>query len=475
MMKPIGTLRPVHSKAIARSKIGVGFECLEREMWEDTPDLYRLAGASGTKHARVQTGWFRCEREKGTYDFAWLEAIVDKLREQGIQPWFNLGYGNKHYCTESGSDDCAGYPPIADEAARTGWCNYVKALVRHFAGKVTHYEIWNEADCSGFWLRGPNCDEYMELVKLTSPVIRASDARAKVIGGAIGRSIALQYAFDIILNYLEQGIARHIDAFTYHRYHIMPELNRSSDNRLLRKLFDEHGGAHVELWQGESGCPSVPSTIEALANTPVTETIQAKVALRSIVTDLAFGVDYTCYFTLSDFKYYYRNGLIPKPTYFGLLTTDAPPRAKPAFYAFQNLCTLFDDQTELAEDLKVDIELDPFPEEERFTFQELKIRLHTATFRRHGWPLIAYWEAADLIPEVAGNPPYQVRELLLQLWTAGKPLQRPVVIDPATGELFEPETVTVHSARRLELGPAPLKDYPMILTDYAAISELICT
>lgn len=468
-MRFIGQLTPRHANQIFRSRIGVGFECLDRQMWDDTPELYRLAGESGAKHARVQTGWFRCERGKGVYAFAWLDAIVDKLRAQGIQPWLSLSYGNRLYCPESTSDDCAGYPPLETPEARAGWCAFVEALVRHFSDRVTHYEIWNEPDCSGFWLKGPNAEAYMDLVALTSPVIRKQDPEAKVVGGALGRSISHWRAFDIIQQYLELGLVNHVDAFTFHRYHILPELNRPEDFRLLRAMFDANGGAHVALWQGESGCPSQPSTIEALADTPVNEDIQAKVAIRSIMTDLAAGVDYTCYFTFSDFKYYYRNGLIPKPTHFGLVTADDPPRTKPAYGAFRNLCTLLDGDTALCDDIKLGIELEPFPPAERFTFQELQIRLKTACFRRKGFPFLAFWNPVDLIPEVAGNPPWRCRDVMLQIWTPGKPLAQPVLIDPMSGDVFEPEGVRQPSSRTIVIPAVPIKDYPMILTDCQAV------
>ena len=93
-MKRIGKLKTRKSVDIASSRIGIGFETLDRKMWDDTDEVYRLTGELGVKHARVQTGWCLCEQEVGVYDFAWLDRIVNKLLEQGVQPWFNVGYGN---------------------------------------------------------------------------------------------------------------------------------------------------------------------------------------------------------------------------------------------------------------------------------------------------------------------------------------------------------------------------------------------
>ena len=179
-MKKIGTFAPRSSKQIRASKIGVGFECVERKMWDDTEELYRAAGELGVKHARVMTGWFRCEREKGVYDFEWLEKIVDKLLAQGIRPWFCVCYGNKLYC-DSPADDAAGYPPLFSEEARTAWTRYATELATRFRGRVTHFEVWNEPNCSGFWKKGPDYGEYVDLVRITSTAIRACNPEAKII------------------------------------------------------------------------------------------------------------------------------------------------------------------------------------------------------------------------------------------------------------------------------------------------------
>ena len=67
----IGELKHFTSAEIGESGISIGFECLDREMF-DPEKCYDLLGESGMKWARCQTGWNRCETVKGVYDFAWL-------------------------------------------------------------------------------------------------------------------------------------------------------------------------------------------------------------------------------------------------------------------------------------------------------------------------------------------------------------------------------------------------------------------
>ena len=55
-----------------------------------------------------------------------------------------------------------GFPPIHTAAARGAWQAYVRALVRHFRGRVTHYEVWNEPDLTSFWKCGPRAADYVD-------------------------------------------------------------------------------------------------------------------------------------------------------------------------------------------------------------------------------------------------------------------------------------------------------------------------
>ena len=183
--KHLGKLIPKKATAIQSSRLGIGFETLDRDMWDVTcawPVLEDL----GVKWARVQSGWAKTEKIEGQYYFAWLDAIVDRLRERGVQPWLSVSYGNRLY-TPQASPDGAGYPPVYTERERQGWAAYVKALARHYRGRIERFEIWNEPDCSGFFRPKPNAEHYAALVAATAPILRAEVPGAYIVAGAFGR------------------------------------------------------------------------------------------------------------------------------------------------------------------------------------------------------------------------------------------------------------------------------------------------
>ncbi len=477
-MEMLGTFKNKTSKEVVKSKIGIGLECLDRQMWDDTDEAYRLLGLTGVKHARVQTGWNRCEVREGIFDFVWLDRIVNKLLAEGVSPWFCVSYGNIFH-SEATEPDAVSWPPIYTEADRSAWLKYVEALVRHFCDRITHYEIWNEPDINSFWSQAPDTLEYMDMLKITVPVIKANCTGAKIIGGAMGRGFSWM-GFAVLEKYLQEGFGDLIDIYSYHRYRVVPELYSRDDFECLKETFRAYGAGHVELWQAESGCPSKTSTTHALANTPLDETVQAKVLCRSIMTDLDMGVDYTCYFHFSDFKFYYRNGFSDIPNFFGLITFDNPPRCKPSYSAFQRICSLFDEETKREKRFKLDMSFrDMYESKELYSFQVEIVNSRMTSFTRKGYPLISYYMPADLLSSYAGNECWKAKDIMLHIWTSDVNIKNAVVLDPLTGEIFKAEitedTTQIRNVptRQITVVDVPLKDYPMFVTDLAAVEEFL--
>ena len=92
----IGTLRARCASEWSQSRLGIGFEKLDRAVFEPHRAYDKLEKV-GIKWVRIQSGWARTEKEPGVYDFAWLDSIVDNFLKRGIYPWLCLCYGNSLY------------------------------------------------------------------------------------------------------------------------------------------------------------------------------------------------------------------------------------------------------------------------------------------------------------------------------------------------------------------------------------------
>ncbi|MFO8015351.1 MAG: beta-glucosidase [Phycisphaerae bacterium] len=427
-------VRPSHE--IEASPLGVGFEVLDRKIFNPhraTP----WVGHLGVKWARCQTGWARTETTEGEYDFGWLDDVVDGLLAVGVQPWFNLGYGNPLY--SPGADEAAvGWAPVFDEAARQAWVRYTRAIAGHFAGRVRHWEIWNEPNISHFWKpKKPDPADYVDLVTITAPEIRRRVPDAVIVGCA---TAGVDTRF--VRGCLERGLAEHVDKVTYHPYRRRPEAGYRDQVTALREALAAHKKG-IEIWQGENGCPSRRGGSGALSNLPWTETLQAKWLLRRILTDLLLDVEMTSYFVIVDLV-----GYRGKRNDKGLLRGDYTPKA--AYFAYRRLGALLD-----AASGRLEVEAAFEGDDDGRTV--------AAAFRRRGRLLLAYWHPMDLF-EGFGR-----RTVRARIPTAeGLALERPLLADPLTGRVYRLDGAA-RTGGVWRFPALPLVDWPLLVADAALL------
>lgn len=447
----VGEVSAKQGAAIKDSPLSVGFETLDRRHF-DPEKAYSPLGRLGVKWARVQTGWSRCETKKGEYDFEWLDNVVDSIRAQGVQPWFNLTYGNKLYAPDSPLESAVGWAPVFNEESRRAWARFTQQLAGRFRGRVRHWEIWNEPDIKVFWKpHEPSPEGYTDLVKLTAPLIRNAVPRSVIVGGGFAE---FSYGFEYIEKALAAGLGEHVDCLSYHAYFPRPEAGYKCRVNALRALANRYKPG-IRLWQGESGAPAAQGGVGAMGHLPWTEARQAKWMLRRVLADLDAGVELSSYFHLVDLVGY-REGASAsaaqeKTAMFGLLKRDYMPRA--SYRAYQCLCALFDSQTASA-DLVADIQpIEPAPN-----------GIITTTFVRKGMPLYAWWRPAEIMQD---NTPGQA---VASFWSgANARMSNPVLVDPLTAKVTKLDGL-IESRGYWRAKDLPVEDYPLILTDHSAIS-----
>jgi hypothetical protein len=483
-LRYLGQLQPRRSTGMVSSKLGVGFETLDRDMW-DPHQAWPVIADLGVKWARVQTGWAKTETQPGVYDFAWLDAIVDGLLARGVTPWLSLSYGNPLYTKSMNTAppdvpashrDCdrfgIGFPPIHTPEERQGWQRYVRALVRHYRARVSHYEVWNEPDLLSFWKCQPRAADYVELVRLTAAPLRAEQPDARLIGGAIAWGMTV-WSLKFLEDCLEAGLHELIDIVTYHGYKSVPERHSAQEIAAFRHLLNKYNPA-LEYWQGEAGvqsCVPAGGNAGALATMRLSEEIQARMLLRRTLLELHHGCAMSSYFHMADFAHYAGD----RRTYhYGLVRLeDGSP--KPAFYALQTLCTLLCDPMEPANGRSAaHMSILADTADPRAT----KAATWHANFVCGEVPVHAWW-----IPESLETDPV-VQQAELTYWLdRSLHLTDPVLIAPVSQEVY---AVSADRDRRtcaeswmvpdpqaegvLHFTPLPVSTDPLLLTDRSLVA-----
>ena len=457
----VGEMASRKAGDIRSSRIGVGFETLDRFMF-DPERVYPLMEELGAKWARVQTGWSRCEPEKGRYEFEWLEEIVDNLLAVGVEPFFCLSFGNQVYMPDVPHESAVGYVPLYyGEEGKTAWANYVRSLAERFRGKVRYWEVWNEPNIPQFWHPSkPDGAKYAELVKITAAAVREGYPDAKIVGGAMSKMDPpfLEAA-------LKAGMAEEIDAFSFHPYQSVPEANLQNMHDLVRRMLAQYsGGRDIDVWQGENGCPSQTSghNDDWLGLYDTDQVVQAKWVARRILADLKAGFDMALYFHAIDLMgraYRQADGGVKKPVMMGLID-GSTYRPKYSFEVFQRVCSLFDDESEQRELFYRFMN----PDEQNPQQSAVLATPMGVSFVRNGCPLLAFWNTED--PQQKKAP----GEIDLIFWAdSDLTFERPVLLDLMTGEVYDlsghSEPFICDDAHVGDRFRVPFVDYPMVLTD----------
>jgi len=459
----VGKIQPKRSIDIQKSKIGIGFEKLDRYAFEPEK-AYPFVAQLGVKYARIQSGWMRTETEKGVYDFSWLDDIVDNLIAIGVEPWMNLCYGNPLYTPWAAEYyGAVGCPPVETEEEREGWHNYIVALTRHFAGRVHYYEVWNEPDGDWCWKKGPDPWELAEFTKATAAACREGDPTCEVLGFATCRNNRMNF----LDNLCKAGVCDHIDGITYHSYHITDGENAEKCRLYdgIRKTYNPK----LKLFQGESGTQSRPDGMGALRKAAWTPEKQAKFLLRHLLIDLGEGVDMTSYFSCMDMKEALngKTGDVSSYTdfgYFGVLGADFDEKGnatgaytpKLSFKALQNLCSIFcGDYEVFGPRIESLVEHSPRMFGPDYDFQKAR----SYGFKRSdGSWAVCYWHTES-------NILTQTYEGTVTLRLPNRYARDMKLIDLLSGDIYAlPEEMVDKKTVLTTLRNLPIRDYPLLLT-----------
>lgn len=396
-----GKIIPKKSSVIKNSRIGIGFEKLDRDLFDPTK-AYKHVEKLGVKWARLQSGWQRTEREKGVYNFGWLDDIVDNMIAIGIEPWLCLCYGNDLYSEEAKKYFyAAGVPPIHTEEERTAWYNYVKATVSHFKGRIHYYEVWNEPDL-GCWKHGANVTEYIEFTKQTSTACKEADPDCNVIGLALG----LKY--DYAADFMKSDVLQYIDGVSYHVYSVDEQVGKDRMNFFV-EMRDKYK-PELKIIQGESGAQSRNDGSGAFQRSAWNRTKQAKYILRRLISDLQGEVMLASYFScvdmaealdgkVGDVSSYLDFG------YFGVLSAEFDENGKsvgefttkPSYYALQTLCSIFSEEYENCEVPVEGVVLESkYVRSYDYDFDNTS---HYCFKRENGAKALVYWTPSHMLTE----------------------------------------------------------------------------
>ncbi len=324
----------------------------EASLW---PDL-------GVRVARRDLTWATLEPEKGVFDLAPADRVVDTAEGAGAEVLGLLVYGNS-WAREDTDDTCA--PPLDV----TDFGDYAAELAERYAGRIRRYEVWNEPNVGlRFWKPEEDPVAYAALLEEASARIREQDPEAQVaLGGLFHPDLGLNTGGPEFLGAVGEALpdlGATVDAVGYHPYRYpftAPESVEDHQAPLadcLCQLEDQlaaMGAAETPLWITEIGWHTAGQALLAGAD----EDDHAAYTVRAALLSFAQGAELYLWYTFRDSG----TDEEDQEEMFGLFrydedpTDDEPAEPKPAADAFATLAAVLGDHDRI-EDLSPWLGLD---------------------------------------------------------------------------------------------------------------------
>ena len=487
----IGTLRPRSADEIKGSPWTVGCECLDRD-FTDFDQYKDYIVPLGIKEIRLFAGWAKCEKEPGKFDFAWLDHCVDWANAHNINVLLDISYGNPIYKGAGGAGLANGTPNTPEGLAH--WDNWIEKMGAHYKGRVRDYAMWNEPDNGGMNTPAVIAD----LNVRTARILKRIMPDCRLHGLSLARNVP-EYFEECMTELQKLDGLDLFDTFIYHGYAYNPDSSYERVDRLI-EICAKYA-PKAKMRQGENGCISEWSDRFALANYPWSENSQAKWDMRRMLGDLGHGCRSSVY-SLCDLQY---NPPYAPYTYLnrkGILRANAKHQVyqiKKAYYAVQNVVSVFDDSLKLVDKPRVSthdrcLSLYEYVKEGGYPlfvfwdhgvvgvkktmrteddgtgrmrkvvdFESRKISTLTPVRDKDG-----YMDLDGLDRRGIPSDDFTTRPAVFE-W-AGEPMKEPVWVDLFTGAVYEipAKQQIVHSCG-VSLVRIPAYDSPCVVTERAAL------
>jgi hypothetical protein len=314
--------------------------------WADDALLTRqseLVRATGARTLRIDFRWALIEPERGRFDFARDDRVMDAADAAGVEVLALLLFGVP-WATEA-TDDDEHYPP--DDPA--DFARFAAEVARRYAGRIDRYEIWNEPNGGyRFWLPTLHGDAaaFAELQALAARAISGECAGCTIVSAGLFFheqliNGALEFTHDMLRARPDALVD--IDAFGLHPYpRYPPRDDPEADGADLRSFGAMDADLRELLLRHDVVLPIAATELGWPVYGSVDEARQAALLSRAMLLGAALDWDPLCWFNVTDGP---MHGRFPPEDDFGLYRfgSEDPAAAidpKPARDAFAWLASL---------------------------------------------------------------------------------------------------------------------------------------
>lgn len=149
-------------------------------VWLPTADMDRtlqLLTGAGFQWARQWISWESVEPSPGVYHWKDLDAITAAAQRNNVKLLIVF------LRSPTWAEPNHGVPK--DQAGKQAYATALNEIAKRYQGKIAAFEVWNEQNLAAETGGQVNVGEYVELLKLAFPAVKAADPRAFVLYGGL--------------------------------------------------------------------------------------------------------------------------------------------------------------------------------------------------------------------------------------------------------------------------------------------------
>ena len=279
-----GTSTAIPADGVQPSLVGMHVEGAEAGAWPSAPFGALRLWDNGTAWSQIELepGVFKWDNLEGVLENAESKGMTDILMVLGTTPEWNA---KKITATDYPQPGAASAPKNLE-----AWDTWVTEVATRYKGRITSYQIWNEANLKNFW--GGTPEEMAELTKRAYDIIKKIDPDALVVSAS--PSTRLTASFDKFFPAYLKALAADdwpVDVIGFHTY---PKADgdpvaRGALIKATQAALTAAGAPDLPLWDTElnyglAGPGDLPKQ-------DITGVDAAGWVVRTYIDDLRYGVE----------------------------------------------------------------------------------------------------------------------------------------------------------------------------------------
>jgi hypothetical protein len=199
------------------------------------------------------TNWSQVEAVKGKYNWVQLDTAITNAKAHHVKDvLLVLGSTPTWNASRIKPSDYPVPGAASTPKSLAAWDAFVTAVVKRYKGRITSYQIWNEASLTMFWNGSP--EKLAELTKRAADIIHAGDPNARVV--AASTTVRLAGSFERFFPRYLAALAKlnwPIDVFAAHTY---PASKGTTDERAafvarVKAALVAAGAPDLPVWDTE--------------------------------------------------------------------------------------------------------------------------------------------------------------------------------------------------------------------------------